>query len=238
MPLERVVAVIPARGGSKGVPRKNVRELAGKPAIVWTIELARGMPEIARVIVTTDDDEIAEVSRRAGAEVYARPPHLATDQAMVVDALRELHGRLTEEGEVARCWVLLEATAPLRTVDDVRDCLALLLDPASAFDCVTTFHEATYNPYRSWRMEGRSAAKFIPDAPGGVPRQQLPTAYHLNGNAYAFWIDRLPADARTILDGRVGAVVVPHERGFEIDEPIDFEIVEFLLLRRGRTGGA
>jgi CMP-N-acetylneuraminic acid synthetase len=67
-----------------------------------------------------------------------------------------------------------------------------------------------------------------------VPRQQLPRSYDLNGCAYAFWMDRLPADARTIVAGRVGAVVIPHERGFEIDEPLDFEIVEFLLLRRVR----
>lgn len=231
---ERVIAVIPARGGSKGVPRKNVRLLAGRPAIVWTIELARAIPELARVIVSTDDDEIAAVAREAGAEVYRRPPHLATDDAMVVDTLRELAGRLSGEGETARCWVLLEATAPLRTGGDVRDCLTMLLDPSRGYDCVATFHEAARNPYRAWRIDHGVAGKLFPDAPDGVPRQQLPIAYHLNGNAYAFWIDRVPPAARTILNGRVGAVIVPAERGVEIDEPIDFEIVEFLLARRTR----
>jgi N-acylneuraminate cytidylyltransferase len=231
---ERVIAVIPARGGSKGVPRKNVRPLAGRPAIVWTIELARAIPELARVIVSTDDDAIAAVSVAAGAEVYRRPPHLATDDAMVVDALRDLAGRLSDEGETARCWVLLEPTAPLRTVGDVRDCLSMLLDPAARCDCVATFHEAARNPYRAWRIEEGTAAKLFRDAPEGVPRQQLPLAYHLDGNAYAFRIDRVPAGARTILNGRIGAVIVPAERGFEIDEPIDFEIVEFLLTRRER----
>lgn len=231
---ERVIAVIPARGGSKGVPRKNVRLLAGRPAIVWTIELARAIPELARVIVSTDDDEIAAVAREAGAEVYRRPPHLATDDAMVVDALRDLASRLSGEGETARCWVLLEVTAPLRTIDDVHACLTMLLDPTGGYDCVATFHEAARNPYRSWRIDDGVAGRLIRDAPDGVPRQQLPVAYHLNGNAYAFWIDRVPPDARTILNGRVGAVVVPAERGVEIDEPIDFEIVEFLLARRKR----
>ena len=232
---ERVIAVIPARGGSKGVPRKNIRPLAGKPAIVWTIELARAIPELARVIVSTDDEEIAAVAREAGAEVYVRPPHLATDDAMVIDALRDLAGRLSAEGEKARCWVLLEVTAPLRTVADVRECLAKLLDPAGGFDCVTTFHEAARHPYRSWRIDGDVASKLIPDAPDGVPRQRLPAAYQLNGNAYAFWIDRLPSGARTILHGRVGTHIVPHDRGFEIDEPIDFEIVEFLMGKRGKS---
>jgi N-acylneuraminate cytidylyltransferase len=230
--MERVIVVIPARGGSKGVPRKNVRDLAGKPAIAWAIELAKSMPEVARVIVSTDDDEIATVSRAAGAEVYIRPAHLATDTAMVVDALRDLQERLRGEGETARCYVLLESTAPLRTVEDVRRCIGLLLEPGSNFDCVTTFHEAAPNPLRSWRIEEGVAGKFFPEAMDGVPRQRLPTAYYLNGNAYCFWMDRVPLEARTILNGRVGAVIVPHERGFEIDEPIDFEIADFLMSRR------
>jgi CMP-N,N'-diacetyllegionaminic acid synthase len=231
MTQERIIAVIPARGGSKGVPRKNVRPLAGKPSIVWTIELARSMPELARVIVSTDDQEIAEVSRRAGAEVYERPSHLASDTAMVVDALRDLNARLQAEGETAKCWVLLEPTAPLRTVQDVRGCIELLLDPKRSFGCTTTFHEATRNPYRAWRVDGEAAGKFFTEAPD-VLRQQLPQAFYLNGNAYCFWIDRIPADARTILNGRIGAVIVPHERGFEIDEPIDFEIVDFMLSKQ------
>jgi CMP-N,N'-diacetyllegionaminic acid synthase len=233
---ERVLAIIPARGGSKGVPRKNVRVLAGKPCIAWTIELARSMPQIARVIVSTDDDEIASVARAANAEVYMRPAHLATDTALVVDALRELQGRLRTEGETARCYALLEATAPLRTVEDVQQCIDQLLDRKANYDCVTTFHEATRNPYRSWRIDDGLADKFFPDAPEGVPRQALPTAFYLNGNAYAFWMDRVPPTARTILNGRIGAVVVPPERGFEIDEPIDFEIADFLMSRRDRLG--
>ena len=228
---ERIIAIIPARGGSKGVPRKNVRPIAGKPCIQWTIELARSMPELARVIVSTDDVEISDVSRRCGAEVYERPTNLASDTAMVIDALRELHLRLSAEGESARCWVLLEPTAPLRTVDDVRSCIELLLDPAKGFDCTTTFHEATKNPYRAWRLDGETAGKFFTEAPD-VLRQELPPAYYLNGNAYCFWIDRLSKDARTILNGKVGAVTIPHERGFEIDEPNDFQIVEYLLSRR------
>jgi len=228
---ERIIAVIPARGGSKGVPRKNVRKLAGKPSIAWAIELAKAMPEISRVIVSTDDGEIGDAARAAGAEVYDRPAHLATDAAMVIDALRDLHARLRAEGETARCWVLLETTAPLRTTEDVRQCIELLLDRDRGFDCTTTFHEAARNPYRAWRIDdGGVAGKFFPEAPD-VPRQKLPTAYFLNGNAYCFWVDRLGPEARTILNGRVGAVVIPQERGFEIDEPLDFEIVDFLMSR-------
>jgi CMP-N,N'-diacetyllegionaminic acid synthase len=231
MITERVIAIIPARGGSKGVPRKNVRMLAGKPTIVWTIDLARSMPEFARVIVSTDDDEIAEVALNAGAEVYRRPAHLASDTAMVVDALRDLHARLEAEGEGAKCWTLLEPTAPLRTAGDVRGCIELLLDTSRGFDCTTTFHEATRNPYRAWRVDGNGVAgKFFADAPD-VLRQQLPAAYYLDGNAYCFWIDRIPAGARTILNGPIGAVIVPQERGFEIDEPMDFVIMEALMSR-------
>ena len=87
---KRVIAVIPARGGSKSVPGKNIRPLGGKPLLAWSIDVARQVSEIDRVIVSTDDAQIASVGRHYGAEVYARPPHLATDEALVIDALKDL----------------------------------------------------------------------------------------------------------------------------------------------------
>ena len=122
---KRVIAVVPARGGSKSVPGKNIRPLGGKPLLAWSIDVARQVSEIDRIIVSTDDAQIASVGRAHGAEVYARPAHLATDESLVIDALKDLLQTLRAEGETAEWVVLLEATCPLRTADDVRDCLKL-----------------------------------------------------------------------------------------------------------------
>ena len=87
---KRVIAVIPARGGSKSIPGKNIRPLGGKPLLAWSIDVAQQVSEIDRIIVSTDDAQIASVGRLHGAEVYPRPPHLATDEALVIDALKDL----------------------------------------------------------------------------------------------------------------------------------------------------
>src|SRR3984957_9080822 len=125
---QRVFAVIPARGGSKSVPGKNIRSLGGKPLLAWSIEVARQVSEIDRIIVSTDNAEIASVGRAYGAEVYARPPHLATDEALVIDALKDLLQTLRVQGESPEWVILLEPTCPLRTPEDVRDCLKLVAE--------------------------------------------------------------------------------------------------------------
>src|ERR1700729_482370 len=109
---KRVIAVIPARGGSKSVPGKNVRSLGGKPLLAWSIDVARQVSEIDRIIVSTDDAEIASVGRTYGAEVYARPPHLATDEALVIDALKDLLKKLETEGDMPEWLRSSEPTPP------------------------------------------------------------------------------------------------------------------------------
>ena len=125
---ERVIAMTPARGGSKSVPYKNLHLLGGKPLLAWPIETARATPAIDRVIVSTDDDRIADAAKVLGAEVYRRPNELATDTAVVADAIRDLWRRLKSEGETATILVLLEATSPFRTPEMIERCLRRLVD--------------------------------------------------------------------------------------------------------------
>src|SRR5690554_5983000 len=152
------VAIIPARGGSKSVPGKNIKPLGGKPLIVWSIEVAVAVPQVDRVIVSTDDDSIAAVSRSAGAEVYLRPSELATDTALVLDAVRYLLTTLRAEGFTPRYGLLLEPTCPFRSVQDVTRCLDLLQD--DALDSAATFVAAKLNPARAWRVEGQRPVPF------------------------------------------------------------------------------
>ncbi len=226
---KRVIAVVPARGGSKSVPGKNIRVLAGKPLLAWSIDVARQVGEIDRIIVSTDDAQIASVGREYGAEVYPRPAHLATDEALVIDALKDLILTLQAEGEAVEWIVLLEATCPLRTADDVRDCLKVLAE--GGFDSVATFREAELNPHRAWKLVDGVPQVFISGAIPWLPRQKQPKAYQLNGAVYVFRASLLLQEAQSVLVGKLGAVLMPRDRSQDIDDAVDFTIVEALLAK-------
>jgi CMP-N,N'-diacetyllegionaminic acid synthase len=231
---KRIIAVIPARGGSKTVPRKNIKLLAGKPLIAWSIEAGKSVDEIDRVIVSTDDDLVRTVALEHGAEVYRRPANLATDEALVIDALRDLIVTLRREGEQAQFMVLLEPTSPLRTVGDIRQCLERLVEGGK--HSVATFKRADLNPHRAWRIRDGRPEVFIPGAVPWLPRQKLPEAFQLNGAVYAFRIDHLLQDSPSLLVGEVGVVLMPSERSVDIDDDLDFEIAE-AIVRKLRIGG-
>jgi len=226
---KRVIAVVPARGGSKSIPGKNIRPLGGKPLLAWSIDVARQVSEIDRVIVSTDDDQIAAVGRASGAEIYPRPAHLATDTALVIDALKDLLRTLRAEGEDPEWVILLEATCPLRSADDVRACLKLVGE--GGFDSAATFKDAELNPHRAWKIVAGSPQVFIPGAIPWLPRQQQPKAYQLNGAVYVFRASMLALEAQSLLVGKVGAVMMPRDRSQDIDDSIDFTIVEAILLK-------
>lgn len=223
----RVVALTPARGGSKSVPYKNLHPLGGKPLLAWPLECARATPAIDRVIVSTDDEKIAAAARALGAEVYARPPELATDTALVADAIRELWARLRAEGERAEILVLLEATSPLRSPALIERCLKRLV--AEGLDSIATFHAADINPERTWRIAAGRPEPFIAGAVPWKPRQQLTPAFQLNGAVYAFFPDRLPASSPSILFGAMGAEVVAPDSVIDIDTAKDFAHANALL---------
>lgn len=225
---ERVVALIPARAGSKGVPRKNLHPLGGRPLIAWPIRTAQRTPEIDRVIVSTDGDEIADACRALGAEVYRRPDHLAGDRALVADAIRHVIATLRAEGETARYMVLLEPTAPFRLAADVSACLHKL--HAERLDSVATFMPAHLNPHRAWSIDAAGRpAPFIPGAVPWLPRQQLPPAWQLNGLVYAFVMDGLTPTTPGLLYGATGAVETDPLRSIDIDTHLDFRIADAIL---------
>lgn len=224
---ERCIAVIPARGGSKSVPLKNLHDLGGKPLLHWPIEVAKATPELDRVIVSTDHDRIAEAALSLGAEVARRPAELASDTAIVADVLRHLIAELRAEGETARYLVLLECTAPFRLPRDVQACLTRLHE--DRLDSVATFMEAHLNPHRAWTIEGGTPRPFIGGAIPWLPRQMLPPAWQLNGAVYAFVMDALQPDTPSILFGRSGAVLMGRERSFDIDDTQDFAVANALL---------
>lgn len=225
--------MIPARGGSKSVPYKNLEMLGDRPLLAWPIETAKQAPEIGEVYVSTDDDRIAAVARDYGAEVIRRPDALATDSALVIDAIRHLRDVLERDGDPIEVMVLLEATSPFREAGLVSRCIKRLLD--EELDSIATFHQADINPERTWRVEDGAPRPFIDGAIPWKPRQQLTPAYQLNGAVYAFRPGKLPEDSPSLLYGKMGAEIVSASSVIDIDEKEDFVRANAILSARNSS---
>lgn len=220
----RVVALVPARAGSKGIVQKNLRRVGDRSLLQWAIATAAGVSEIDRCVVSTDGAEIAEQARLAGADVHPRPADLSSDRSPVLDTVRDVIRWL---GEGYHQMVLLEPTSPFRRPEDVRRCLRALAEGA---DSAATFTEASLHPHRAFRLDGDTPRPFLDGAVPWRPRQSLtPPAYQLTGGAYAFRTDRLPEDAASVLFGNIAAVVVPRSTAIDIDDATDLELANALL---------
>ena len=231
--MNHVLALIPARGGSKSVPRKNVLPIAGKPLIAYTIEHALGCRSITRTIVSTDDEEIADVSRRFGAEVpFMRPPELATDTATDLDVFRHALLWLADHGYSPDLVVHLRATNPLRHVELLeRAVRAMIAHPdAHALRSVSL---AEQTPYKMWKIEGgylRPVAPIagLPEA-HSMPRQALPEAYCQNG-----YVDIVRPRTILELDSMCGSAVLPfvvEPEGPDLDYPDQIPTLERAVFR-------
>ena len=225
----RVLAVIPARGGSKGLPGKNTLPFLGKPLLVWSAEVAREVAGIDTVVVSTDCPDIAAVARAHGIAVIDRPAHLATDTATSKDAV--LHAveviEATHTGHV-EVVVLLQPTSPLRTADDVRATLAPVL--AGVEDSAATFCPAKSHPARAYRLTAHGPEPFLADA-GWADRQALEPAWVLNGAVYAVAMTAFRANPTpAFLFGRQAAIPMPIERSADIDTAFDFALAEAAAL--------
>ena len=222
--------MIPARGGSKGVPRKNIRLLAGKPLVTWTIEQAAQSRYIDRVIVSSEDEEICQVAKQSGAEVpFVRPMELASDTASGVDVL--CHA-VENAGADYDYVVLLQPTSPLRESTDIDAAIECCVSRTAK--SVVSVAEATKSPYWMYQVqEGGKLTPFVENAASN--RQQLPQSYALNGAVYVLEVAAL-LESRKILDEQTLGYVMPEERSYDIDTETDFLICEFLKTRMEPNG--
>lgn len=222
------IATICARGGSTGLPGKNIRPLLGKPLIAHTIELALSMNDIDRVVVSTDSEEIGAVAREWGAEVpFRRPDHLATAEAAKLPVIAHLIDALEAEGAEIDRIVDLDPTSPLRTRDDVATCMAML---DAQTDCVITAYPAEKNPYFNMvEIEDGRAVLSKRAAGGVVARQQAPAVYAMNASIYVWHRHTLTLG---LWEGRTRLHVMPRERSIDVDSLIDFRLVEMLMEMR------
>lgn len=226
----RVLAVIPARGGSKGVPRKNIRPLAGVPLIAHTIRAAQAAQMVSRILVSTDDEEIAAVAREWGADVpFLRPAALSDDRAAQIDVVIHALQQAEMLDSVTYTHVLLlQPTAPLRTAEDIDASLRLLLQ--SGCDAVVSYTPVeSAHPFYMVTLEDSRPRPILEIPQGLTARQEYPPVYRRNGAIYATRRDVILAGSFYGEDVR--AYIMPPERSVNIDSFFDFELAEFLINR-------
>lgn len=226
----KAIAFIFARGGSKGLPGKNIRPLGGKPLIAWPIEHALAVKRIERVIVSTDSEEIAAVARKYGAEVpFIRPAELARDDSPEWLAWRHaLNYLLDIDGVLPQAMVSVPTTAPLRLPLDIENCMDEY--EKGDVDIVITVSDARRSPYFNMvktNVDG-TVGLVIPPKSAIVRRQDVPTVYDMATVAYVARPEFVMTH-KAVFEGRVRAVNVPAERAIDIDTLLDFQVAECLL---------
>lgn len=222
------LGVITARGGSKGLPGKNVRPLGGRPLLAWTVAAALSTPELDRVILSTDDAEIAQAGREAGCEVpFVRPAELARDDtpsiAVVLHALEQVPGY---------DWVvLLQPTSPLRTAGDISACVGRCVQSGAPAAC--TVSAVDKSPQWMFTLEaGGRMRRLLDQGEMVLRRQDLPPVFAPNGAVYVARTGWL-REARAFITPETVAQVMPKERSWDIDTEFDLWVCDALLRRRG-----
>lgn len=222
-----------ARGGSKGLPNKNILPFHGKPLITWTIELAKKISLSQRVLVSTDSLEIAEISAASGAEVpYIRPSHLAADTSPEWHSWRYGLDFMRGKGEsLPKAMVILPVTAPLRNVNDIQRCIETFIKYSP--DAVITVSEARRNPaFNMVLKDDHHTVQLVSPPNRSVSRRQdAPVMWDVATVGYVL-DPKFVLSKNSLFEGNVKAVVVPPERAVDIDSALDFEIAEYLMGRQ------
>lgn len=226
------IAIIPARGGSKRLPGKNLLEIAGKPLISWTIEAAVESGIFERVIVSTDSEEIARVAIESGAELpFIRPQELSGDHSSTVDVLN--HTLKVLEGESKRAYThlaCLQPTSPLRKAGDIKEAIELLEEKGA--DAIISVCKNEHSPLWSNTLPAnKNMEGFLSDRIQKTPSQELPEYFRLNGALYICDIHRFIEEQSLFLSSNIYAYVMSRKSSIDIDDEVDFDLAEIYLSR-------
>ncbi|QTA93608.1 cytidylyltransferase domain-containing protein [Desulfonema magnum] len=227
-----MLAIIPARGGSKGIPGKNIKQLCGKPLIVYTIEAAVAAKFVDRIILSTDDPEIAKIASKYDIEIpFMRPAHLAQDDSLAIDNyIYTLDQLNTKNSNHYDEFIVLQPTSPFRTASDIDN--AILLFHGKKADSVISVHEASHPPVWAKKIDPAGALKdyFNIINIDNKNRQELEKAYIPNGSIFILKLSFLK-NFYSYYSDNTYAFIMSSERSIDIDTPLDFEFAEFLLSR-------
>ncbi|HHY00079.1 MAG TPA: acylneuraminate cytidylyltransferase family protein [Methanothermobacter sp.] len=226
---KKILTIIPARGGSKTIPHKNIKNLCGKPLIAWTINNALECEYLDRIVVSTDDLQISKISKEFGAEVpFLRPNKIAEDDSPTIDAIIHSLDFLENNGYHPEIVVLLQPTSPLRTAQDIESALNLFFEYEKTCSAVVSVSEFDHSPYLSLKIEKGYLKPNFGEEYFNKRRQDLPQLYKPNGSIYI----STPNNIRKF-GGFFGNKIVPYkmpqERSVDIDTITDFKLAELML---------
>ena len=225
-----VLGVIPARGGSKGIPGKNLRPLAGRPLLAYTADAARASRRLGRVIVSTDDAAIAEAAKGFGLEVpFLRPADLAADHTPMLPVMQHAARAMRDQGFAADALVLLQPTSPLRRTEHIDRAVELL--EASGADAVVSVVEVPhqFNPVSVLRLDGERLRPWV-DGPLVARRQDKPRVFARNGPA-VLAVRSAVLDSGSLYGDDCRPLVMRAEESIDVDTAADLELAEFYLTR-------
>jgi len=225
-----MIAIIPARGGSKGLPNKNIKYLAGKPLIAYTIEAAKKSKYIDKIIISTDSEEICLVAESYGAEVpFLRPGYLANDDSKVIDSYFYTIDMLKNEHNMDISeFIVLQPTSPLRTSDDIDSAIKLFIDAKA--DSVISFCEANHPPIWAKKIINTKVTDYFSESAENKNRQEHDNAFIPNGAIFIFNYQFLKTNGSYYSDKTI-PYIMPKERSVDIDSLIDFEYAEYLIIK-------
>jgi len=226
---KKILAIIPARGGSKRLPRKNILPLAGKPLIAWTIEAAIESAYIDKVIVSTDDTEIGAVAESYGVDMpFYRPAYLSSDTATSIDVVLHAIDKLSETNEYYDLIVLLQPTSPLRGSEHINQAFIEYVEKKAV--SIVSVCKTEHSPIWCNTLPlNNSMTGFLPSEFKNMRSQDLPTYYRLNGAIYISSVDNLKKTKSFIEGEKAFASIMATEKSIDIDELIDFQIAEMLI---------
>lgn len=234
---KKILGVITARGGSKGIPEKNIKELGGKPLITYTFNAAKKSELITDLILSTDSEKIASVGREHGIQVpFIRPAELAGDAVPHLPVMQHAIKFMEEKNSCMYDFaIIIQPTSPFRTTEDIDKTLELLI-ATNADSAVTMVEvEGGYHPIKMKKLEGEKVLPYCMDEVEGMRRQDLPTVYKRSGAAYSMRRSIIMEDGKLYGNHIVG-FVVPKERSIDIDVPMDWIIAEYKLAELLKNG--
>ena len=218
------LAIIPARGGSKRLPKKNILDLNGKPLITYSIEAGLKSKYIDKVVVTSDNDNILNISQKYGADIIKRPLFLASDTSTTFDAIYHTIDNVDKYDYV----MLLQPTSPLRTLKHIDEAIELLMSKTA--DAIVSVSEMEYSPLWSNTLDDTLSMKeFLKEEILNKRSQDLDIYYRLNGAIYICEINKLLAEKSFLLKENIYAYIMDKKNSIDIDEEIDFKMAEWII---------
>lgn len=226
---KRILAIVPARGGSKGLPGKNIKEMCGKPLIAWSIEHAQKSKYVDEIFISTDSREIADVAEKFGVKVpELRPAELARDTAPSSEFIVYTLEKMKKEGNPFDYFILLEPTSPLRDVEDVDKSIEMLIDNPESESCLGVCMSGTIHPaFMVTVGENGFLQPYEPDKQI-LRRQDLPSVYFFEGSVYVSEVEAY-LKKRTFVHDKTIPYIVPEWKSHEVDDIVDFKIIETIM---------